>query len=125
MLKTITITSRRVNDFLEAMGRNSNSSKASYTSALEHLRNMIAEKYPRYDYDNIIDAMMIKEVDVYELLNNFVAYAMNRNITEKSVLFYTSVLKSYFSFHGNIDGILYWYRKYYPKNPTLTHALHS
>ena len=52
-----------------------------------------------YNYDNIIDAILNKEVDVYEVLNNFVSYAMNRNIGAKSIKAYASALKSYFGCH--------------------------
>ena len=94
-----TKTSQRVNEFLEAKGRNSASSKLAYTSALKHLQTVIDEKYSLYNYDNIIDAILNKEVDVYELLNNFISYAMNRNIGPKSIKAYTSALKSYFGWN--------------------------
>ena len=93
------ITSKRANEFLEAKGRNSVYSKLAYTSALKHLQTVIEDKYSLYNYDNIIDAILNKEVDVYELLNNFISYAMNRNIGPKSIKAYTSALKSYFAWH--------------------------
>jgi len=89
-------SSQRVNEFLEAKGRNSISSKAAYASALKHLGHVIDDKYSLYNNDNIIDAILNKEVDVYELVNNFISYAMNRNISPKSIKAYTSALKSYF-----------------------------
>ena len=103
MLRTVygndNITSKRANEFLEAKGRNSVCSKLAYTSALKHLQTVIDDKYPLYNYDNIIDAILNKEVDVYELLNNFISYSMNRNIGPKSIKAYTSALKSYFAWH--------------------------
>src|SRR6476661_7079555 len=77
-------SSQRVNEFLEAKGRNSISSKAAYASALKHLGHVIDDKYSLYNNDNIIDAILNKEVDVYELVNNFISYAMNRDISPKS-----------------------------------------
>ena len=96
MLKTVFISSKRVNEFLDAKGRNSKSSKLAYSSALEHLKNVIDDKYSLYNYDNIIEAILHNEVDVYELLNNFISYAMNRNISPKSIKAYISAIKSYF-----------------------------
>ena len=98
MLSTVfdITSSQRVSEFLEAKGRNSISSKLAYASALKHLGHVIDDKYSLYNNDNIIDPILHKEVDVYELLNNFVSYAMDRNISPKSIKAYMSALKSYF-----------------------------
>jgi hypothetical protein len=68
MLRTVygndNIISKRVNEFLEAKGRNSVCSKLAYTSALKHLQTVIDDKYPLYNYDNIIDAILNKELGI-------------------------------------------------------------
>ena len=80
MLRTVygngndNITSNRANEFLEAKGRNSVCSKLAYTSALKHLQTVVDEKYPLYNYDNIIDAYLqdqVRSLSYVTMTNHF------------------------------------------------------
>src|SRR5262249_27555166 len=92
----IQITSPRIIRFLDAKGRNSTKTSAAFKSGLELLKRMLSKRYPDYDYDSIIDACLSKTIDVYEVLDSFVSYALTENVTAKTIHLYMSAIKSYF-----------------------------
>lgn len=104
--------------FLDSIGRNSISTKQSYSAGLNHLNNFIKKDYPDYNLDTIIDGLVKGRVNVYTILDGFISYiqSVRKGITVNSIKAYLEALKSYFSYHDvDIDSNKYKRRVKLPK----------
>jgi hypothetical protein len=53
--------------------------KKNYETALVHFQEFLNEKYSRkYSLETIIDAILSNEVDLYQLIDSFLAYETTR-----------------------------------------------
>jgi integrase len=104
----------KVMGFLDSIGRNSGSSKNSYSSGLSLLQGYLDSKafQQRYqgkyncDCETLLELLSEHKIDVYEFFNGYVAYviATKPDIRPKSLSLYLTVIKSYFAFY-DIDVI--------------------
>jgi hypothetical protein len=60
--------------FLAGKGRNSKSTKSTYAVALAHFQNFLNKKQDTLI--SIIKPLKTKEIDVYELLEDFITYIL-------------------------------------------------
>ncbi len=96
----------KVNKFLNSKGRNSESTKKSYTIALSHFQFFLKLKTTQYNIETVLIPLQKKEIDVYELLDDFIEYLRNRidvynantKLSEKTRAFYIAGVKSYLEY---------------------------
>ena len=92
----------KVKRFLNSKARNSESTKKSYTIALAHFE-IFLKKGTQFNLETILDPLEKKEINVYDLLDDFVDYLRNRidvyngntKLSEKTIAFYIAGVKSY------------------------------
>jgi integrase len=101
----------KVQDFLDTVARNSESTRNAYSFALGHFRKFLEDKY---GYPTTIGNIIVKikegRLDLYELLNNFVSYLLSlKKLTNRTIINYVAAVKSYLQYH-NIDIIPYKFK---------------
>jgi integrase len=90
-------SSNRTTTFLDSIGRNSKSTQNSYASGLKHFDRFLQTNVA-LDADTIIPQLLNQEVNVYELLNEFVSYLTKLDITIPSMKMYVAAVRSYLEF---------------------------
>ncbi|MGH9984427.1 MAG: tyrosine-type recombinase/integrase [Nitrososphaeraceae archaeon] len=102
--------------FLNSIGRNSISSQKAYSSGLVHFDRFL-NSLPdslvvgkRLDIETIIPMLQNQQIKVYELLDNFVAYLTQRNISIPSVKLYVAAVRSYLEYN-EIDIVFSKFRR--------------
>ncbi len=101
--------------FLSAIGRNSKSSESSYAVALSHFQNLLDNK--AQTLSSIVKALLSNEINVYDLLDDFVTFLMekknsndsNGKISFKSIQAYMAAIRSYLQYN-KIDIIPYRFK---------------
>ena len=94
----------KVKSFLESIGRNSKKSKNTYQSGIKHLHEFLKVKYPEKTAESILSSLKVMEIDVYELLNDFVSYLIQLKLAIPSIYLYDYAIRSYLQYH-DIDII--------------------
>ncbi len=94
------IIAGRRSEFLDAVGRNSENTKVTYSHSLNHFRNFLDSSYGcPLTIGNIFDKINSKELDIYTVINNFITFlSNNKKITNRSVKHYVVAVKSYLEF---------------------------
>ncbi len=92
--------SETITKFLTSVQRNSLKSKYAYESALHHFQVFLDQKYSSQDnkIETILNLLSSGELNVYELLDDFVANLMsiNPDLTPTSIRLYVSSSKIVF-----------------------------
>jgi integrase len=80
--------------FLAGKGRNSKSTKSTYAVALAHFQNFLNKKQDTLI--SIIKPLKTKEIDVYELLEDFITYILEiKNGNDKTLTIKSRTIKAY------------------------------
>lgn len=119
LLREQTLSSQKVINFLNSIGRNSEKSRETYATALAYFQTFLSnnETYRSFTIENIIDKIISKEIDVYLLLDNFVSYP--RKLSPATITLYVSAVKSYLQYYDvDISIIKFKRRVKLPKNHT-------
>jgi integrase len=92
--------------FLSSILRNSLKSKYAYECGLVHLQRFLANKYPKYNIETILQPLLNNEINVYTLLDEFVSYLLNINpcFRPNSIKLYTAAIRSFLAYH-DIDVV--------------------
>ena len=110
MYKNLTLTRHKVEaqtkvkEFLNSINRNSKDSKNAYHLGLTHFQDFLDEKYPNFTVETILERLTNNEINVYELLNNFVSFLMVLKLSVNSINLYLTAVRSYFGYY-DIDVI--------------------
>ena len=110
MYKNLTLTRHKVEaqtkvkEFLNSIQRNSKDSKNAYHLGLTHFQDFLDEKYPNFTVETILERLTNNEINVYELLNNFVSFLMVLKLSVNSIILYLTAVRSYFGYY-DIDVI--------------------
>jgi integrase len=93
-------------DFLSSILRNSLKSKYAYECGLVHLQRFLANKYPKYNIETILQPLLNNEINVYTLLDEFISYLLNINpcFRPNSIKLYTAAIRSFLAYH-DIDVV--------------------
>lgn len=94
----------RVESFLGSIARNSKHSESSYLNAITHFQNFLSNKYPKHTVETIFEPLRKTEFSVYEILDSFVSFLMDRKLSVRSIRLYLTGLRSYFAYY-DIDVI--------------------
>jgi hypothetical protein len=110
VLKNPSLTHHRVEAltnvkaFLDSIQRNSKESKNAYHLGLTHFQNFLDEKYPTLTVETILHHLAKDEINVYELLDDFVSFLMALKLSVNSIILYLTAVRSYFGYY-DIDVI--------------------
>lgn len=99
----------KVRVFLESIGRNSLRTRKNYETSLVHLNDFLITKYANdYSLETILIGLKDNRLDVYELLDNFIAYELNKQglqkLTPQTIMAHLIGIKSYLAYY-DIDII--------------------
>jgi integrase len=99
----------KVKSFLESISRNSKQSKNTYHTGIKHFQQFLNVKHPGKTVENILYFLnnsngYQQKIDVYELLDNFVAYLIHLNLSIPSINLYIAAVRSYLAYY-DIDII--------------------
>jgi integrase len=94
----------KVKVFLESIGRNSLRTRKNYETGLVHLHDFLNSKYANgYSLETILKELRGNQLDVYELIDNFITYEVNRHgtqrLTPQTIMAHLIGIKSYFAYH--------------------------
>jgi integrase len=95
----------KVNKFLNSKARNSDSTKKGYSIALSHFQFFLKNN-TQYNVETVLTSLEKKEMDVYNLLDDFIDYLENRidvyngntKLSQKTIAFYIAAVKSYLEY---------------------------
>jgi hypothetical protein len=63
----------KTRSFLDSVGRNSLKTTELYSLALKHFQSFLEINYSsKYSIENIVEAILTKQINVYQMLNDFV-----------------------------------------------------
>jgi integrase len=94
----------KVKAFLDSIQRNSKQSKKVYQTGITHFQDFLYEKYTSYSTETILDLLNRNEINVYELLDNFVSFLMALKLSANSIQLYMAAIRSYLAYY-DIDVI--------------------
>jgi hypothetical protein len=104
----------KVRSFLDSVNRNSKKTREAYAAGLIHFqdylkhqpsyKNKNKNKNKKYDCQTVLEALKLRKnpIDVYEMLDSFVSYILNKRqgISPKSIYLYVHSIRSYLAHHG-------------------------
>jgi hypothetical protein len=68
----------KTTSFLDSVGRNSLKTTELYSLALKHFQSFLEINYSsKYSIENIVEAILTNQINVYETLNDFVSYLLS------------------------------------------------
>ena len=110
--------------FLDSIGNNSPRTRKNYQTGLVHLQRFLYNRFNgEHNVDSIIDLILHNQMNVYELLNNFVSYEGSKKNQEKNKPQSTKThlvgIKSYFAYY-DIDIIPSKFKRKVKMPKTLT-----
>jgi integrase len=99
----------KVRSFLESICRNSKQSKNTYQSGINHFQQFLNAKYPGKTVESILSLLNNsneheRKIDIYELLDNFVSFLIQLNLSIPSINLYIAAIRSYLAYY-DIDII--------------------
>jgi integrase len=94
----------KVKVFLDSIGRNSRESRNAYHRGLVHFQNFLDEIYPTITVESILQPLVRGEINVYELLDNFVPFLIKLKLAVNSITLYMTAVRSYLAYY-DIDII--------------------
>ena len=94
----------KVRVFLESIGRNSLRTRKNYETSLVHLNNFLTTKYANdYSLETILIGLKDNRLDVYEMLDNFITYELNKQglqkLTPQTIMAHLIGIKSYLAYY--------------------------
>jgi integrase len=94
----------RVITYLESKARNSRKTGFTYMKALQKLSRFLAQQYSSYNIESILVPLEKKEIDVYRLLDRFVAYMIEIQTAASTIQSYMAAVRGYLGYY-DIDII--------------------
>jgi integrase len=103
----------QASDFLETKALKSKATAMVYASGIKYLDRFVKQYYPGNSADTIISLIRNGQVDVYTLVNRFVAYLREdtkngSDLTPRSIESYVGAVRSYFLFKDVDISIAKW-----------------
>jgi integrase len=92
----------KVRIFLDSIKRNSVSSEQAYLNGLRTFQRFL--DLENVNLETVLVSLQRQEINIYELLDRFVSYLLQKNLSIPSISLYVSAVKSYFAYY-DIDVI--------------------
>jgi integrase len=90
----------KVKRFLESIGRNSKHSMQTYHTALLHFQNFLTGKYNSdYTIESILQPIITDQINLYEMLEDLVAYEISLKLSVRSIRLHMMAVKSFFGYY--------------------------
>lgn len=90
--------------YLESKARNSQKTGFTYMKALLKFSRFSSGQYPSYNIETILAPLVKKEIDVYHLLDKFVAYMIENHNSAATIQSYMAAVRGYLGYY-DIDII--------------------
>jgi integrase len=101
----------RVQQFLSSKERGSVYHNVCYKTSLAYLYQFLNAKYSNLTLETIIDSINPDNIDVYKLMDEFVAYlSQPKGLSQSSINQYLTCIKSYLQYH-DVDIVPYKFKK--------------
>ena len=102
----------KVQEFLAWVSRNSNKTTRVYLIGLSHFQTFLSEteRYEKLTLETVVESLTRNEIDVYKLLDDFVAFSISKgkhvgeSMSSKSLLVYLAAVKSFLAYY-DIDVV--------------------
>ncbi|TLX89487.1 MAG: site-specific integrase [Thaumarchaeota archaeon] len=102
----------KVQEFLAWVSRNSNKTTRVYLIGLSHFQTFLSEteRYEKLTLETVVESLTRNEIDVYKLLDDFVAFIISKgkhvgeSMSSKSLLVYLAAVKSFLAYY-DIDVV--------------------
>lgn len=92
----------KVRIFLDSIKRNSVSSEQAYLNGLRTFQRFL--DIVNINLETVLVSVQGQKINIYELLDRFVSYLLQKNLSIPSISLYVSAVKSYFAYY-DIDVI--------------------
>ena len=104
--------SKKVSQFIHSIGRNSSNTEHLYNIGLVHFDRFLKsnDTLSHLAPDTVIQAIQKQQINVYELLDQFVSYLLTKNLSIPSVKLYIAAIRSYLEFY-DIDIVSSKFRR--------------
>jgi integrase len=91
----------KVREFLDGVARNSHQSEKTYGIGLVQFQRFLYDKFPNQNRtpETIIERLISNEINVYNLLDDFVSFLLNENLSANSISIYMTAIKSYLAYY--------------------------
>jgi integrase len=94
----------KVRAFLHSIGRNSLRTRKNYETGLVHLHKFLSTKYANdYSLETILKELKDNQLDVYELIDNFITYEVSKEglqkLTPQTIMAHLIGIKSYLAYY--------------------------
>ena len=111
----------KVQEFLAWVSRNSNKTTRVYLIGLSHFQTFLSktERYEKLTLETVVESLTRNEIDVYKLLDDFVAFIISKgkhvgeSMSSKSLLVYLAAVKSFLAY-SDIDVVASKYKRKVP-----------
>jgi integrase len=100
-----TLSQNKVKSFLRSKYRKhkSDSTVAKYGFALAQFQTFILQKHPKQTVESILPLLSEKKIPLYPLLNGFIQYLEDQDLSPKSIIDYVGGVKSYLLFESEYE----------------------
>lgn len=92
----------KVRIFLDSIKRNSVTSEQAYLNGLRTFQRFL--DIVNMNLETVLVSVQRQEINIYELLDRFISYLLQKNLSIPSISLYVSAVKSYFEYY-DIDVI--------------------
>ena len=92
----------KVRIFLDSIKRNSVASEQAYLNGLRTFQRFL--DIVNINLETVLVSLQRQEINIYELLDRFVSYLLQKNLSIPSISLYVNAVKSYFAYY-DIDII--------------------
>ena len=89
----------KVAKFLSSIGRNSRNSRNAYRTGLNHFERFLKSLKEQSSIDSIISLLQTQHINTYELLDEFVNYLIEENISISSMKTYIATVRSFLEYN--------------------------
>jgi integrase len=89
----------KVRIFLDSIKRNSIASEQAYLNGLRTFQRFLDIVNMNLNLETVLVSLQKQEINIYELLDRFVSYLLQKNLSIPSISLYVSAVKSYFAYY--------------------------
>lgn len=100
----------KIHRFLSSKSRGTIHGNTCYKTSLVYLHQFLMIRYSDLTLETIIDSFNSKSIDIYQFLDEFVAFLQTKKLSQSSINQYLTQVKSYLQYY-DIDIVPYKFKK--------------
>jgi integrase len=96
-----TVSQPKVQEFLNSVGRNSHQTERSYGNGLTQFQRYLYDKFPdqKVTLETVLERILSNEINPYTLLDSFVSFLLDQNLSSLTISGYMTAIRSYFGYY--------------------------